>query len=93
MLGLIILAQMPEDEGSPSLHLGYLLGQNARGKGYGSELVSGLVDWLPARRLSVTLKGGVATGHAASARVLQNAGFEKAADPSSIDTDMFVKQI
>jgi RimJ/RimL family protein N-acetyltransferase len=69
-IGLLILAQIEPGQ----IHIGYLLAENAWGKGYASELVQGLVVAAP---LNATLIGGVDSKNPASARVLEKAGFAK----------------
>ena len=44
MIGLLILASSPREADPVDVHLGYLLAESAWGRGFASELVSGLVD-------------------------------------------------
>ena len=95
LLGLMILAEIPDNVGSRSLHLGYLrMGQaeTAWGQGYAMELVSGLVKHLTARKSVARVQGGVGTGNTASARVLEKVCFKKSEFLSNADTDVFVKE-
>lgn len=89
LLGLLILAEFSDPDAVTTVHLGYLFAETAWGKGCATELLSGLIDWYRARARPVQLLGGVELGNAASARVLQKNGFEKAADLSGATTDMF----
>ena len=59
LLGLLILAEMPEDDGSCSVHLGYFLAEDAWGKGYATELVSGLIEYQESRRSVARIQAGV----------------------------------
>ena len=93
LLGLLILAEMPEDDGSCSLHLGYFLSEDAWGKGYATELVSGLVEYLKYRRDVARIQGGVGVGNKASARVLEKVGFAKSDRLSTGDTEIFVREV
>ena len=94
LVGLLILAEFPADDHGPSsLHLGFLFAQNAWGQGYASELVEGLVQWADNRGTPTQLLGGVEKSNPASARVLQKCGFEKVADMSGEETDMFGRLI
>jgi RimJ/RimL family protein N-acetyltransferase len=75
LLGLLILSPQAATGGTPpALHLGYLFGESAWGRGYATELVRGLVtavrDGPP-----VDLVGGVDSANPASARVLEKCGF------------------
>ena len=75
-LGLIVLFEMEAAQGMVELRLGYLLAESAWGRGFGSELVQGLVD--NCRKLRVaSLVGGVAADNLASIRVLEKSGFER----------------
>ncbi|MEW2911361.1 GNAT family N-acetyltransferase [Leisingera sp. JC11] len=79
-IGLIILSY-PED-GSKTRNLGYLFVEDAWGQGLASELISGLQAHF--RGSGVTLSGGVMQENAASARVLQKAGFTP--EPAGAET-------
>ncbi|UWQ31713.1 GNAT family N-acetyltransferase [Leisingera sp. M527] len=70
-IGLLILSY-PE-EGSRTRNLGYLLAEKAWGQGLASELIAGLQAHFGGS--AVTLSGGVMQENAASARVLEKAGF------------------
>lgn len=88
LLGLLILAEESAPDGPPTLHLGYLLGEDHWGRGYATELVRGLVEALrPAAPLR--LIGGVGAANPASTRVLRKAGFRRAAALAAADTDVY----
>ncbi len=89
LLGLLILAEFSEDATRPDIHIGYLFSEHCWGKGYATELVTGLVDWTKGRGHSVRLIGGVETQNMASARVLRKAGFERIAELSCHSNDVF----
>lgn len=74
LVGLMFLFRPPGGVPTDPLHLGYLFRESAWGKGYASELVSGLVDAL-SNGPALTLQGGVAARNPASAKVLVKAGF------------------
>ena len=74
-VGLMILFELPGDPGQVDIRLGYLLAESAWGKGLGTELVAGLVEWCRARPHIRSITGGVATANMASARVLLNNDF------------------
>lgn len=90
ILGLLILAIV--SDAPAKVHLGYLFAQPAWGKGYATEVLSGLVAQA-AVHAPVTLIGGVAHDNPASARVLTKTGFARDAAQSTSDTDMFVLQL
>ena len=69
------------------IHLGYLLGQSAWGKGYASELLAGLVLHVP--KTGFRLLGGVGRENPASAHVLRKTGFQLVPELSDTETEMF----
>jgi RimJ/RimL family protein N-acetyltransferase len=69
------------------IHLGYLLGQSAWGKGYASELLAGLVLHVP--KTGFRLLGGVGRENPASAHVLRKTGFQIVPELSDTETEMF----
>ncbi|WP_027259715.1 MULTISPECIES: GNAT family N-acetyltransferase [Leisingera] len=79
-IGLVILS-FP-DEGATIRNLGYLFAEAAWGRGLASELLGGLLALF--RGSGVTLSGGVMQENAASARVLEKAGFTP--EPSGTET-------
>ncbi|MCV6594962.1 MAG: GNAT family N-acetyltransferase [Silicimonas sp.] len=81
VIGLVLLAR----HGGDVVHLGYLLGSDAWGRGLASEMLGGLVAWFEAQG-PVTLVGGVVRGNLASGRVLEKAGFW--AEDSATDGEM-----
>lgn len=91
LLGLLILAEIPDNDGRRSLHLGYLFGQAAWGRGYATELVSGLVEQVKSQGTAARIVGGVENANKASARVLEKAGFEKLTLLSNKRQTFFVK--
>ena len=74
-IGLVLLHDSPEAAGhGRDLRLGYLIAESHWGCGYATELLRGFVGWArtaPHRRIVA----GVASGHAASIRVLEKSGF------------------
>ncbi|SHH42068.1 GNAT family N-acetyltransferase [Cognatishimia maritima] len=89
LLGLLILAAFGESPAPIQLHIGYLLAEEAWGKGIATELVAGLVKGLPEGR-NITVMGGVGHDNPGSAKVLERSGFTISDDHSSEDTQMFV---
>ena len=89
LLGLVFLAEDHGAKGGLAIHLGYLLAEYAWNKGYATEVLLGLVEWLGEQSRAVVLLGGVEKDNAASARVLVKAGFEISPELSGGETDMF----
>ena len=69
------------------IHLGYLLGQSAWGRGYASELLAGLVLHVP--KTGFRLLGGVGRENPASAHALRKTGFQLVPEFSDTETEMF----
>ena len=90
--GLMLLAMMSEPSEAKQCHVGYLLAERAWGKGYATELVTGLVEAMKSEA-PVTLLGGVDTENPASARVLEKAGFRPNAQLSDDGTSIFVLEL
>mmetsp|Transcript_18083 Transcript_18083/g.33682 ORF Transcript_18083/g.33682 Transcript_18083/m.33682 type:complete len:88 (-) Transcript_18083:963-1226(-) len=63
-----------EPENFGHLRLGYMLAENAWGKGYASEIVAGFVEWCHKRDIK-SISGGVEPDNVASRRVLDKCGF------------------
>ena len=77
-VGLLILHDALEP-GGLDLRLGFVMAEAAWGRGLGSELVQGLVDWAAGQSEVVSISGGVSVGNPASARVMTKAGFVQVA--------------
>ena len=89
LIGLMILASLPDGVDRPTVHIGYLLAEKVWGKGVASELVAGFVSAMD-QKVPVRLIGGVDRGNPASARVLQKAGFKADPNASHSGNDMYV---
>jgi len=76
-VGLVILFEVEsaEPERGIEVRIGYLLAESAWGKGLGSELLQGLVEWSRAQPVISSLAGGVDSENTASRRVLEKSGF------------------
>ncbi|ACH67168.1 ferrichrome-binding protein [Aliivibrio fischeri MJ11] len=71
IIGFLFLSGSDNEE----VHLGYLLGDEYWHKGYGSELLSGLLDYLHQHPFIERLVGGVDKDNIASAKLLEKVGF------------------
>jgi RimJ/RimL family protein N-acetyltransferase len=82
-VGLMILFETPchDDFGGVDLRLGYLLAESAWGRGLGTELVAGFVEWCRATPRIRSIAGGVELHNVGSARVLAKNGFAPAGPP------------
>ena len=93
LIGLLILAREIEAGEPETAHLGYLFAERSWGKGYASELLSGLVAAAQQDGRPLRLVGGVGKDNPASARVLAKAGFTIDPGASTPDTDIFTRRI
>lgn len=91
VIGLLILADMASEDGR-NLHLGYLMAEGVWGRGYASELVSGLVDAAHAQA-PMRILAGVAPDNAASAKVLQKRGFQRDVPLETGDMRIYTLQL
>jgi RimJ/RimL family protein N-acetyltransferase/ubiquinone/menaquinone biosynthesis C-methylase UbiE len=80
-VGLVVLAEDPIGESAVDLRIGYVIAEDAWGRGLATELVAGLIDWARTRPSVHTLTGGVDPANQASVRVLEKSGFERVSDP------------
>ena len=74
-VGLMVLAEFPNEDGGVDLRIGYVVGRSFWGQGLASELVAGLVNWAAGQPVVDALIGEVDPDNPASARVLRKAGF------------------
>ena len=79
-VGLVILADAPLGESAVDVRIGYLIAEDARGRGLATELLVGLIDWARSQAPVHTLTGGVDPMNRASVRVLEKSGFRRISD-------------
>jgi len=72
-IGFIFLST--ENEGDA--HIGYLLGESYWGKGYATEILKGLIDFIGSENKITRLIAGVATDNIASTKLLHKLGFKQ----------------
>jgi RimJ/RimL family protein N-acetyltransferase len=77
-VGLMILVELHAEEtnGDAEIRLGYLISENAWGKGIASELVRGFITWCSGQPSILSIAAGVASDNPASNRVLEKNGFK-----------------
>ncbi len=81
-VGFIFLYVLESEKTNYNLRFGYLLAESVWGKGLGTELVKGLVDWCENVGDINSISGGVERDNIGSIKVLEKVGFV----PSTIDT-------
>ncbi|MBI9013094.1 MAG: GNAT family N-acetyltransferase [Clostridiales bacterium] len=75
LVGLIFLYESETQDRYSDLRFGYLISETIWGKGYGTELIGGLVGWCENSRIIKSLSGGVATKNVGSVRIMEKCGF------------------
>lgn len=88
LLGLLILAH----NGTKNVHLGYMLADAAWGKGYATEVVSGLIEAAPAGQ-GLSFVAGVDVTNPASISVLLKAGFKLSQETSTPQTRFYIRDV
>ncbi len=59
------------------VRIGYVIAEASWGRGFATELLSGLIDWMRTEPSVRTLTGGVDLTNHASVRVMENSGFRQ----------------
>jgi len=77
IIGFLFLYENNEIKESKELRLGYLLTESVWGKGIGSELIKGLVEWCRDSKTINSISGGVEKDNVGSIKVLEKNGFYK----------------
>ena len=77
IIGFLFLYPVKDVEDLVQLRLGYLLREEVWGKGIGTELINGLVEWARHTELIASIAGGVEKENLGSIRVLEKNGFYK----------------
>lgn len=85
LLGMVLLSNPIRLDDVDEVRIGYLLSEASWGKGYGSEVVAGMVEYYSkqSRPRSVKLVGGVDNDNIGSIKVLTNNGFRLNTDESN----------
>jgi len=77
IIGFVFLYDDETQKTPLDLHIGYLLGASYWAKGYGSELIKGLVNWAYLDKHIHSLIGGVAINNIGSIKVMEKNGFSR----------------
>lgn len=89
IIGFVFLYEIEAVPSLIELRLGFLLAESTWGKGFGSELISGLVDWCKNDPAVKSLSGGVEPENFGSAKVLEKSGFKRIQADTHEDTTIF----
>ena len=76
-VGLVVLAELPRDDSTVDVRIGYVIAEASWGRGFATELLSGLIDWMRTEPSVHTMTGGVDLTNHASVRVMVNNGFHR----------------
>ncbi len=76
-VGLVVLAELPLDDSTVDVRIGYVIAESSWGRGFATELLSGLVGWMRTEPSVHTMTGGVDLTNHASIRVMENNGFHQ----------------
>ena len=76
-VGLVVLAELPLDDSMVDVRIGYVIAEASWGRGFATELLSGLIDWMRTEPSVHTMTGGVDLTNQASVRVMENNGFHR----------------
>jgi len=74
-IGFIFLYEPDSEPNYHELRFGYLLSEKTWGKGLGTELIEGLINWCKSEGNIKSISGGVETDNIGSIKVLEKAGF------------------
>jgi len=77
IIGFIFLYLGNQTNETYELRLGYLLSESIWGKGVGSELIKGLIEWCSNTKMVSSISGGVEKDNIGSIKVLEKNGFYK----------------
>jgi len=77
IIGFVFLYKLDSEESNLDLRFGYLLSKTNWGKGFGTELVKGLVEWCESLGTINSISGGVEMDNIGSIRVLEKTGFSR----------------
>ena len=80
-VGFLFLYESDRENKYYDLRFGYLLSEKVWGKGLGTELLEGLINWCQAEGDIKSISGGVERDNIGSIKVLEKTGFS----PSAID--------
>lgn len=92
LIGFLFLYDEECKNENLELRLGYLIKKEFWGRGLGSEMIKGLVDWCENIDYVVSLSGGVSAENLGSIRVLEKNGFKRIESESENNMLFFVKR-
>ncbi|TQV87742.1 GNAT family N-acetyltransferase [Aliikangiella coralliicola] len=75
IIGFVFLHEVECHEQLANLHIGYLIGEDYWSKGYGSDLIKGVVNWALLDKRIYSIIGGVDSDNKGSIKVLEKNGF------------------
>jgi len=92
LIGFVFLYEPENDDTITDLRFGYLIGQSFWGKGLGTELINGLIDWCEKTKEIKSLSGGVENDNVASIKVMEKNGFTLSNQSKPTDNVLFYER-
>jgi RimJ/RimL family protein N-acetyltransferase len=93
VIGFVFLYKDETQQMQLDLHIGYLLGESYWAKGYGSELIKGLVNWAHLDKHIHSLIGGVEVNNIGSMKVMKKNGFSRSKLDSPDKNVIFLEHV
>lgn len=93
IIGFVFLNGDETKQTQMDLHIGYLLGESYWAKGYGSELIKGLVKWAYLDKHIHCLVGGVEVNNLGSIKVMEKNGFSRSKLYSADTNVIFLEHV
>ncbi|MPQ49238.1 GNAT family N-acetyltransferase [Marinifilum sp. N1E240] len=92
LIGFIFLYESENDDLITDLRFGYLIGQSFWGKGLGSELINGLVEWCKKSNIH-SLSGGVEHDNIGSIKIMEKTGFSISKENKTTNKVLFYERL
>ncbi|WP_421919611.1 GNAT family N-acetyltransferase [Marinifilum sp.] len=93
LAGFIFLYESESKNQTIDLRFGYLLAESAWNKGFGTELINGLVNWCEKNGHVNSLSGGVERNNIASIKVMEKTGFSISKESKTKDDVIFFERL
>lgn len=92
VVGFLFLYESYASDNRLDLRLGYLLAESVWGRGLGSELIKGLVNWCEHQSDVKSLSGGVEVNNIGSIKILEKNGFDLLDSEEKSENIVFYKK-
>ncbi|NOU61381.1 GNAT family N-acetyltransferase [Marinifilum caeruleilacunae] len=92
LIGFLFLYACVSEKQLIDMRFGYLLAESAWRKGFGTELIKGLLSWCEEQKNIRSLAGGVEKENIGSIKVMEKTGFTIAAESKASDAVIFYER-